>query len=261
MIALSCTAVLCVGIAGVMWRSGDHSAFVVSKYVALFGVTMVVVVVMGAYTDFGPIRRASTVELGSVDGKAATIVPGSAGYFVLYQLIWVCFAVMFLAAGAETAAAAWRTHWPLALLFTCLGLGSASAPVLALVGKLRRGQIALTSDEIIYDGWSSRTRLPWADVSRVITAFEQRPLLVITGSNGARWSHRATTPVVPLGSGQRQIWRLDRPAGNGSIVLECPRLAVDGNRLYRFLTYYVDNPEARVELGTSQSLNRWRTVL
>lgn len=199
MIALSCPAVLCVGIAGVMWRSGDHSAFVVSKYVALFGFTTIVVVAMGACTDFGPIRRASTVELGSVDGKDANIIPGSAGYFIVYQLILVCFAVMFLSAGAETAAAAWRTHRPLALLFTCLGLGSASAPALALVGKLRRGRIVLTSDEIIHDGWSSRTCLPWTDVSRVLTAFEQRLLLVITGSDGARGSHHATTPVVPLG--------------------------------------------------------------
>jgi hypothetical protein len=51
-----------------------------------------------------------------------------------------------------------------------------------------------------------------------------------------------------------------RPAPAGSIVLECPRLAVDGYRLYRFLTYYADNPSARVELGTPAATERWATV-
>lgn len=64
-----------------------------------------------------------------------------------------------------------------------------------------------------------------------------------------------------MGKQPRQIWMLDRPARTGSIVLECTRLAVDGHRLYRFLTHYVDNPTARSELGTARSLDLWCAVL
>ncbi|MGI5221708.1 hypothetical protein [Nocardia sp. CA-290969] len=63
-----------------------------------------------------------------------------------------------------------------------------------------------------------------------------------------------------MGKRPRQIWMLDRPARNGSLVLECTRLAVDGHRLYRFLTHYAENPSARSELGTAQSLDRWRAM-
>lgn len=254
---LTCLAILCATTAVLMWRSGDHAAHVVAKYVGLFGLTMAVVVAMGAYTNLGPIRRPSTVVSGSVDGKSATIVQGSVAHFVLYQLVWVCFATLFLMAGIEIAAAAWRTHWPLALLFVGLGLCSASAPALALTGKLRRGRVVLTAEEIIHEGWSSQTRIPWDDISRVVAAFEQSPLIIIAGPPGARWSRRAMTPTISVGKEQRQIWMLDRPARTGSVILECTRLAVDGHRLYHFLTHYADNPAARAELGTSRALDLW----
>jgi hypothetical protein len=260
MFGLTGLVVLCFGIAAAMWCSEDHSAHVVSKYVALFGLAMAATVAMGAWANEGWRRRRSSVQPTTTHGAAATVVPGSVGYFTLYQTIWSCFAVLFLGAGLEIAAAAWPTHWPLALLLAFLGLGSASAPVLAVAGRLRRGRVVLTDQEIVHEGWSSRTSLAWADVSRMITAFERQPLIVIIGSDGARWSTCAATPTVRLGGNRRQIWKLDRPAPAGSIVLECPRLAVDGYRLYRFLTYYADNPSARVELDTPAATERWATV-
>ncbi|MGW0178649.1 hypothetical protein [Nocardia sp. NPDC003345] len=218
---------------------------------------MAVVVAMGTYTSFGPIRPERGIRLDSVDGKSATIIPGSTTYFLLYQLIWTGFAVLFLSAGIEIAAAAWGTHWPLALIVGCLGLCSASAPVLALMGRLRTGRIVLTDDEVIHEGWSSRTRIAWDDISRLLTAFEQGPLIIISGSPGARWDWHASTPTLPVGKQSRQIWMLDRPARTGQIVLECNRMAVDGYRLYRFLGYYADRPEGRPELGTAASVDRW----
>ncbi|MBF6456930.1 hypothetical protein [Nocardia cyriacigeorgica] len=239
---------------------GDHVAHVVSRYVALFGAILIVIVTLGAYGDVGLIRRLRAVELTSFERGHATVVPGSVGYFVLYQSIWAGFAATFLAAGAETAGAAWHTHWPLGLLFICLGSACASAPALASVGTLRRGRIVLTADDIVHEGWSSRTRLPWADVAGVMAAFEQQPLIVITGSNGEQWNHEVTTPHVPLGRARRPIWMLDRPARSGSICVECPRLAVDEHRVLRFLSFYADNPAFRSELGTQLSLDRWRAL-
>lgn len=257
---LVCLAVLCGAAAVLMWRSGDDAAHTVAKYVGLFGLTMAVVAAMGLYAHFSPIRRPSDAVLGSVHGKEATIVPGSTIYFILYQVFWTGFAGLYLAAGIETAAAAWRTHWPLALLFACLGLGSASAPALALAGKLRRGRVVLTDEEIIHEGWSSQTRIPWDDISRVGTAFEQGPLIFISGVAGARWNRRATTPRLPVGNPPRQVWGLDRPVPTGTAILDCTRLAVDNQRLYRFLSHYTDNPAARAELGTARSIDLWSAI-
>lgn len=258
MVFLAGLAVLSAAVAVQMWRSGDHTANVVAKYVAMFGSTMLMVVALGVYTDVGPLGQRGSVELRSFEGRDVTIVPGSTGYFVVYQLIWFGFATLFLTAAVETAHAAWRTHWPLALLFACLGLASGSAPVLALAGRLRRGRIVLTAEDIVHEGWSSRTRVAWDGVTRVYAAFDQHPLIVIAGSDGQRWSHEVSTPRIPLGRDRRAIWMLDRPARSGSLCVECPRLAIDCHRLYRYLTYYADNPGARRELGTPLSIDRWR---
>ncbi|MBF6436080.1 hypothetical protein [Nocardia cyriacigeorgica] len=180
MVFLAGLAALCVAIAVQMARSDDHVAHVVSKYVALFGAILIVIVALGAYGDVGLIRRLRAVEL--------------------------------------------------------------------------------TADDIVREGWSSRTRLPWADVAGVMAAFEQQPLIVITGSNGEQWNHEVTTPHVPLGRARRPIWMLDRPARSGSICVECPRLAVDEHRVLRFLSFYADNPAFRSELGTQLSLDRWRAL-
>lgn len=259
MVVLSCLTVLCGVTAVLMWTSGNPAAGGVAEYLGLFGLTMAAVVAVGACPSFRPIRRPANI-VNSADGRSATVIPGSWIYFLLYQLIWVGFAILFIAAGIEIAATAWRSHWPLAVLSVCLGLCSASAPALASTGKLRAGRVVLTEEEIIHEGWSSRTRIPWDDISRVLTAFEQGPLIVISGSSGARWSRDARTPNLPVGKHSHPVWMLDRPARTGEVVLECDRLAVDGYRLYHFLGYLADHPEARRELGTAAALDRWAAL-
>jgi hypothetical protein len=169
-------------------------------------------------------------------------------------------ACLFLVAGAEIAGAAWHTHWPLALLLSCAGLCSASAPALALTGGLGRVRVSLTSDEIACEGWSSRTSMPWTDVTQVMTASDPHPVIILAGSEGARWCYRAKTPVWRLGRAARQMWRLDRRL-RGYIVVECARLAADERRLHDYLTFYLEHPGARGELGTSRSRDRWRAMM
>ncbi|MBA4858760.1 hypothetical protein [Nocardia farcinica] len=255
--ALIGLVVLCFGIATAMWSSGDSSARAVSKYVAIFGIAMFATVMMGVWISVGRWRR-GVVTIDMTKDTPATVVPGSVCFFGLYQLIWVCFALLFLGAAFEIAGAG--TAWPLAVLLACLGVGSASAPILALAGRLRPGRLVLTPDEIIHDGWSSRSRISWNEVLRVSAAVEQLPLIIITGVSGARWNHQSTTPVLPVGRRPQPIWSLDRAVRSGHLGLEPQRFGVNGSQLYRFLVHYADHPDCRTELGKPASLDRWREL-
>lgn len=255
MVVVGGLAVVYVVISIAMWRSGDGAAQVVSKYVALFGVTMALVVALGFCT--GPrIEHSSAPRVGHERGLNVTIVPGSTIGFVLFQAIWVCLAALFLTAAVQTAAAAWDTHWPLVLILAAVGLFSASEPALALAGRLRPGRIALSPSEIVHYGWSSRTLMPWADVLLVRPTFQQVPLIEVAGADSTGWTYRETAPHVTLGSKAFRIWRLD-PA---PVPLECPRLSVDRDTLYRYLAFYAENPSARTELGTVSALEQWRAL-
>ncbi|MGW5436682.1 hypothetical protein [Nocardia asteroides] len=240
-----------------MWRSGDRAAGVVAKYVALFGLTWVLMIVMGLYAEPGSRQRA-LVRSGLAAGQPATVVPGSAIYFGLFQAIWTLYAVLAYLAAAEIAAAAWLSHWPAAvLLLLAVGTVAASAPVLAVVGRLRPGNIALTPDGLVVRGWSSRTTLLWTEIAQVRCTFDRMPLLDIVGRTTANWHRHDLTPSITLRGTRRQIRMLDRPPHRSCVVLECPRLAVDRRKLYRYLTYYVETPSARSELGTHAALERW----
>ncbi|MBL1074295.1 hypothetical protein JK358_07785 [Nocardia sp. 2] len=251
--------VLCAVLATAMWRSGDSTAQVASKYVALFGVTLLIVLALGVSADPRIARRAKP-DSGHEGEAPTTIVPGSTLRFGLFQALWVSFALLFLGAAAETAAAAWQTHFVLVLVLIGLGVFAASAPALALAGRLRPGRIALTPGEIIYEGWSSRTSMRWEDVALVRPAFERVPVIEIAGPDTTHWSSYDLPPGVRLGAKPVRIWNLDPLRVAGRIVVECPRCPVDRNVLCEFLAFYAENPSARTELGTILALKRWQAL-
>ncbi|MFC9894533.1 stage III sporulation AC/AD family protein [Nocardia sp. NPDC127579] len=246
--------VVCAVGALAMRRSGDAAAQAVSKYVALFGLALIFVLALGIIADLRIAHR-SAVRTDRGHDIPATVVPGSSVYFGLYQAFWLCFATIFITAAVEIAGAAWRTHWPLVVIFAGIGLFSGSAPALALTGRLRRGRIALTETEIIHYGWSSQSSLAWGDLLKVGTAFERAPLIIVTGVVGAEPHY--TTPSLKLNGKTKRLWQLDRLPLAGWIFIECPRFSVNGSMLYHYLTFYAENPAARAELGTASSVDRW----
>ncbi|MBF6354038.1 hypothetical protein IU449_05640 [Nocardia higoensis] len=260
LVVLLILAILCIAAATAMWRSDDGALRALAKYMAVFGLAMVAIVAMGASPTLTT-RRPTGIVVTEIRGRAATVVPGSASSFVSYQMIWTCFGLMFLGGAVEIAGVAWRTHWPLTAVFAVLGVFCLSGPILAVFGRLRRGRIVLTAEQIVYEGWSSRVQIPWSDVLRVGPAYEQIPLISITGVTGARWSEDSTPPTLPFGIDPRPLWSLDKASHNGVIRLELRKFAVDPHRLYRFLVYYADHPDTRGELGGAGSQARWESVL
>lgn len=267
-VKVTLSAVLMMGLAAVSftlaavaWADSDSFSQAASKYLVLLGISMLVITVAGIAGLITRTRRTSTIRLGSVAGEGATVIPGTIPTFALYQLICVCFAVLFLGSGVEIALSAGSAYWLPALVLSCIGLLCASTPGLALAGRIRRARIVLTPQEIIYEGWTSRMTLPWSDVTDVFAASMQNmPLICVVGWEGATQS-RLRTPSLRIGKNSYRPWKLEVPAPDGAVVLECPRLAADAHRLYCFLTYYAHTPAARAELGTPAALDRWAAVL
>lgn len=255
-------AVMCFVLATAGWGSADKFGYAASKYVALLGISILVlaVAVAGIAGLITRTRSTSRIRLDSVDGTGATAIPGAIPTFALYQLMCFCFAVLLLGASLEIAASGLRILWIPALALFCLGLFFASTPGLALAGRIRRASLVLTPQEVVYEGWSSRTSLRWSEVTGVLAAsMENTPVICVIGWEGAVRNH-LRTPTIRFGSTSYRFWKLEVQAPDGAVVLECPRLAADAHRLFRFLTYYAHTPEARMELGTPAALNRWATV-
>ena len=53
--------------------------------------------------------------------------------------------------------------------------------------------------------------------------------------------------------------KLDKLPPVPMTAIDCTVFAIDRNLLYHFVTFYVENPSARGELGTETSLERART--
>ncbi|WP_280422699.1 hypothetical protein [Nocardia carnea] len=253
-------AAMCFMLAMAGCGSTDKFGHAASKYVALLGISMLVLAVTGIAGLITRTRSTSRIRLDSVDGTSVTAIPGAIPTFALYQLMCFCFAVLLLGASLEIAVSGQPILWIAALALFCMGLFFASTPGLALAGRIRRASLVLTPQEIVYEGWSSRMSLPWSDVTGVLAAsMDNTPLICVIGWEGAVRNH-PRTPSIRFVSNSYRFWKLEVQAPDGAVVLECPRLAADAHRLFRFLTYYAHTPEARMELGTPAALNRWATV-
>ncbi|MFD3594890.1 hypothetical protein ACFWU5_19370 [Nocardia sp. NPDC058640] len=259
--AISLLTILTTGISVSMLRSGDPTAVSASKYVILFGISMALALALALRPQSGPFFK-RPVRIAKEGEQSLLIVPGSKLYFWLPQAMYLCFAMIFLLASYGFATSEEGVHWPLFIIFAALGSVLVIPLVLAATGELRPEKLVLSADSIVHHGWSSQTTLYWADVNRLHASFNLQPLqrlLNIVGLSSAQWIHRYNRPFYKVSDNPSRPWNKNKMSHPGWIVVECPRLAVDSITLYRFLDFYVANPELRAELGTMSSVERWHS--
>lgn len=125
----------------------------------------------------------------------------------------------------------------------------ALAPVIA--GGARPGDVVLDAVGIHRRGTGAWTSLPWDDVAALhVTSFHRAQTVAVLGRPGAgatrwrsrwlRWIVGDTGDTVPM------------------IEIPCLPLAVDPARVQHLVTFYLQTPHARAELGTGASLRRLR---
>jgi hypothetical protein len=121
--------------------------------------------------------------------------------------------------------------------------------VLALTGRLRRGKLTLTRQGIHQRGWAFSSFLPWEAFAGVKAAYNGSPEVLVIAYANVPWERRQIA----------KFWKIDKLPPVPMIEVNCPSLALEPALIYHLLKFYVDNPQARPELGTDTVIQRAQT--
>lgn len=114
-------------------------------------------------------------------------------------------------------------------------------------GRVQRGQVVLDSQGIYQRGRAFESALRWEDIVGAHAAYNGMfTEVLVVGWPDAAWQRRTTS----------RVWQLDRLTPVPMIEINCLYLALDQNLVHHLVTFYVENPQARSELGTPASLRR-----
>lgn len=132
------------------------------------------------------------------------------------------------------------------VVFALIGLVLVTFPVQVALGLFRRGYILLTPDGVYQRGWTFESQVPWRGFVGMKAGYHDglRVLLFVAGNSD--WKRRQIA----------KLWKQDKLPPSAMMDLNCNALDADPSLLYQTLQFYLDNPQARVELGTEAGLRR-----
>lgn len=219
------------------------------KYALLLAALFLLSGAFGFVTRMRPRHRAEDIALTThEDGPATEIRYSGAAFAILSGLLACLAAICVLAAvdflGAEVPAAAAG-----AVLCGIAALFFLSFFALVAAGRIQRGRLVLTQRGIHQRGRAFTSFLPWEAVAGAKAAYNGTPEVLVIAYANSRWERQQ------LGT----VWKLDKLPPVPMIEIDTTSLAVDPNLVYHLVRFYVDNPDARAELGTETSLQRART--
>lgn len=197
-------------------------------------------------------RRDRTSDLGTieVEGKPGLEIRYSMAVFAVLALSVLCLAMIgsivavyftATAAGSPGNLTGAIVCW-LFVALVCVFL------VQVVLGRRRRGNIVLSDRGIQQRGMSFVSELPWRSVAGVSASYNGRPEVLVIGCDDTSWERRA------LG----RLWRVDKLPPVPMIEVDCLFFALDEALIYHLLRFYVENPQARSELGTDAAMDRVR---
>lgn len=213
-------------------------------YSALFAVIMSLVAALGVAMRVQRRNLASAIGTVSANGSPATEIYYSPRQFALLVALMAALAGtcvigavhLYLSQGMSVASA----------LLAGFGLLGATFPVSALLGRIRRGALALSEHGVSQRGWSFESSLRWADVVGVKAAYNGHPVILLIGYTNTEWTPRYTT----------RLWRIDRLPPVPMIEVDCRKFDVDCYALFDYLTSYAESADLRYELGTAAAVTR-----
>jgi Bacterial PH domain len=142
----------------------------------------------------------------------------------------------------------WDGQTAATIVFGVLGLLCASFPALVLLGRLRRGRVSLSAAGIRQRGWTFESFLPWEAFAGVRAAANGRPEVLVIAYANASWERRQVV----------RSWKIDQLPPVPMVEFGCAVFDIAPELLYWLLKFYVEHPEARVELGTEAVAGRIR---
>ncbi len=258
----SILTILIAAISISMLSSGDPIVVNASKYAILCGISAALMLALAFRSRSAPLFKRS-VRITTVREQPVVVVPGSKVYFWLPQGMYLCFVTIFLLASYGFATGTEGAKWAPVIIFLVLSSVLIVPLMLAITGQLRPEKLVLSANSIVHHGWSAQTTLDWNEINRLHPSFNLQPLqrvLNIAGFSSAQYIHRYNRPFYKTSNNPIRLWKRAKLPHPNWIVIECPKLAVDSITLYRFLDFYIENPESRTELGTKSSIDRWHSI-
>lgn len=239
--------VVSLGVGGIAAGTGLTGA---TKYTVLFAALFSFAAAFGFVTRLRPQHRAADIAATTINGQPATEIKYSGVQFGLINALMGCVFLCAAFAAWDYARAGEDAFAPGVPMFfaAAAALVVASFFVLVALGRLRRGRILLTPDGIHQESRSFESFLPWDTFAGIKAGYNgTREVLVVAYSN-ATWQKRQLAGP----------WKLDKLPPVPMIEINTIHLAVDPTLIYHLVRFYLENPNAREELGTDTSLRRVR---
>lgn len=219
------------------------------KYCLLFALILALTAGLGVAARVDRVSLPSTIKTVERHGVNATQIPYSSAQFSMLVCLMSSCSAFCIVAAAEIFIRQRGGSFPGAsILIGALGVFFASFVVSAAFGRIRRGELTLSKEGVEQRGWSFESRLAWSSIAGIAPAFNGYPVILLMGYANTSWHRRYTT----------RIWRIDRLPPVPMIEVDCRKFDVDSRELYGYLRHYVDNPDAREELGTDVAIERAR---
>jgi hypothetical protein len=240
-VALVVIALASLLFGAVLAMAGNFSGLL---YSALFAVIMSLVAALGMVIRVQRRDLVSAIGTVNANGSPATKISYSPRQFALLVALMTVLTgtcligalQLLLGPGMSVASA----------VLAIFGLLGATFPVSALLGRIRRGELALSEQRVQQRGWSFESSLTWADIAGVKAAFNGHPVILLIGYANAEWTSRYTT----------RLWRIDRLPPVPMIEVDCRKFDVDHYALFHYLACYAESANLRSELGTAAAVTR-----
>lgn len=99
-------------------------------------------------------------------------------------------------------------------------------PVGFLIGRLRVGYIAFTSEGIFQRGWAFESFVPWSAAAGASTGYNSYPATMVIGYSNAQWEAKRTA----------LLWKIDAPTPVPGIEIDYRQLRDDASLVHEYVT-------------------------
>jgi hypothetical protein len=201
------------------------------KYGLLFAVFFLLIAAYG----YGTRVRRPSGDVGERLG--ATEIRYSAFAFTCLVGLMSCLTVIFLLAAVDYHLAGTTGA---TVVFGLIGVVLATFPLLVVLGRVRRGSVTLSARGIHQRGWTFTSFLPWEAFAGVKAVYNGRPEVLVIAYANVAWEKRQVVG----------FWKIDKLPPVPMVEIDCAALTISPELAYWLVKFYVENPEARAELGT-----------
>ncbi|SDI62715.1 hypothetical protein SAMN05444695_10999 [Rhodococcus triatomae] len=200
-----------------------------AKYFVLFGLLWVPILAFPlVYKPKANGRLAPTER--TLNGSPATTIEYSSGPLTVMSILTGFVSLMMGLGAYDYSLEAESDGYGSTVIFAAIALFFGSFPLSYLLGRLRRGYIAFTTEGIHQRGWAFESFLPWDSVMGVSAGYQGFPMTLIIAYNDEGWRRRYTA----------RLWRIDRIPPTPMMDIDYRKIGDDAALVHAFIVEQVE---------------------